>query len=108
MQIYQCPNCGRIYRESENVYYCGNCNYRLLKQEDIKEVRHPELSKRDYHVIGYVGESTNTIVKCPYCNSTDTKKITNLSKAVHTAVFGIWSMGRNSKEWHCNHCDSDF
>ena len=47
-------------------------------------------------------------VTCPYCQSTNTKKITNTSKAVHTAIFGIWSMGRNAKEWHCNNCSSDF
>lgn len=47
-------------------------------------------------------------VECPYCHSTDTKKITNTSKAVHTAVFGIFSMSRNSKNYHCNQCNSDF
>lgn len=49
----------------------------------------------------------NTI-HCPYCNSTNVKKITTTSKAVHTAIFGIFSMGRNSKQWHCNDCKSDF
>ena len=37
MQIYQCPNCGRTYTEFENVYYCGTCNYKLQRQEDINE-----------------------------------------------------------------------
>lgn len=49
----------------------------------------------------------NTI-HCPYCNSTNVKKITTTSKAVHTAIFGIFGMGRNSKQWHCNDCKSDF
>lgn len=52
-------------------------------------------------------EEENTI-HCPYCNSTNVKKITTPSKAVHTAIFGIFSMGRNSKQWHCNSCRSDF
>lgn len=52
-------------------------------------------------------EEENTI-HCPYCNSTNVKKITTTSKAVHTAIFGIFSMGRNSKQWHCNKCKSDF
>lgn len=47
-------------------------------------------------------------VTCPYCKSTNTKKITNTSKAVHTALFGIFSISRNSKQWHCNNCKSDF
>lgn len=46
--------------------------------------------------------------KCPYCNSTNIKKITTGSKVAHTALFGIFSMSRNSKQWHCNECKSDF
>jgi len=48
------------------------------------------------------------VIKCPYCNSIDTKKITTASKVVHTAVFGALTTGRNLKEWHCNRCNSDF
>lgn len=47
-------------------------------------------------------------VECPYCHATNVKKITNTSKAVHTAFFGIFSLSRNSKQWHCNECGSDF
>jgi len=47
-------------------------------------------------------------VECPYCHATNVKKITNTSKAVHTALFGIFSIGRNSKQWHCNQCGSEF
>ena len=53
-------------------------------------------------------EKRNISVTCPYCKSTNTSKITITNKAVHTAVFGVWSMSRNSKEWHCNNCKSDF
>lgn len=63
----------------------------LKQQEQVQESRAEE----------------NTI-HCPYCNSTNVKKITTTSKAVHTAIFGIFSMGRNSKQWHCNDCKSDF
>lgn len=69
-----------------------------------KEIAHK------YHIIQ---ESSKRVeednkVRCPYCNSTNVKKITTTSKAVHTAIFGIFSMGRNSKQWHCNDCKSDF
>ena len=49
-----------------------------------------------------------TGVRCPYCHSKNTKKISNTSKALHTALFGVFSVSRNSKEFHCNHCNSDF
>ena len=47
-------------------------------------------------------------VECPYCHSTSTKKISTLSKAAHTYMFGIFSMSRNSKNFHCNKCGADF
>lgn len=47
-------------------------------------------------------------VECPYCHATNVKKISTTSKAVHTAIFGVFSIGRNSKQWHCNNCNSDF
>lgn len=47
-------------------------------------------------------------VRCPNCHSTNIKKITTGSKVAHTALFGIFSMSRNSKQWHCNNCKSDF
>lgn len=54
-----------------------------------------------------VEEEDNT-PHCPYCNSTNIKKITTGSKVAHTALFGIFSISRNSKQWHCNNCKSDF
>lgn len=53
-------------------------------------------------------QKENISVSCPYCKSTNTSKITVASKALHTAAFGVYSMSRNSKEWHCNNCKSDF
>lgn len=50
----------------------------------------------------------NTTVKCPYCHSINTRKIGVGSKIVHSALFGVFSMGRNGKQWHCNSCGSDF
>lgn len=47
-------------------------------------------------------------VKCPYCNSTDVKKISGTSKVGSVALFGIFAMGKVSKNYHCNNCKSDF
>lgn len=46
-------------------------------------------------------------VKCPYCGSTNTKKISRSSKGLSTLLFGVFS-SKNGKQWHCNHCKSDF
>lgn len=72
----------------------------------IPEIFTPEHS---YEVDKEISKSADQqSVTCPYCHSTDVKKITVGSKALHTAVFGLLSMGRNSKQWHCNNCKSDF
>ena len=47
-------------------------------------------------------------IECPYCHATNVKKISVTSKVAHTALFGIFSMNRNGKRWHCNKCNSDF
>lgn len=47
------------------------------------------------------------IVHCPFCNSTDTTKITASSRAVSYAVWGIFS-DKRGKQWKCNSCKSLF
>lgn len=54
---------------------------------------------------GDLGEKS---VECPYCHSKDTKKISSLSKAGSVALFGVFALGKTSKQWHCNRCKSDF
>lgn len=41
--------------------------------------------------------STNTIIECPYCHSTNTKKIHYFS----------W-LGMVGKQFHCNNCNANF
>lgn len=47
-------------------------------------------------------------VRCPYCHSSNTTKISSFSKEVSVAVLGVYAMGKVSKQWHCNICGSDF
>lgn len=47
-------------------------------------------------------------VECPYCHSTNTKKISGMSKAGSVALWGVFAAGKVSKQWHCNNCKSDF
>lgn len=47
-------------------------------------------------------------IQCPYCKSTNVKKISATSKVTHTALFGLASMKKVNSNWHCNNCKSDF
>lgn len=49
-------------------------------------------------------QSFEPIVTCPYCKSTDTKKISNTSKAMSVGLFGIFGMSKVNKQWHCSNC----
>lgn len=53
-------------------------------------------------------KTIQTSVKCPYCNSTNVRKISGMSKAGNVALWGIFAIGKVSKQWHCNSCKSDF
>ena len=109
MVSYKCPNCGRIYNYGNDGWYqCMNCRYTLKKAEEVKNIKHPELNPMlsNNHVIGTITSDKHS-VKCPYCSSTNTKKISNLSKAGSVALFGIFSQ-KVKKQWHCNNCGSDF
>lgn len=96
MFLYQCPNCKKLYNESSNLYYCPKCRYRLKKieQESLKNA-----SKNT--------TSTISTVECPYCHSTNTKKISGTGRWLSTGIFGLAS-GKIGKQWHCNSCKSDF
>lgn len=66
------------------------------------------ISDRFANAIPEAKKITGITVKCPYCQSTNTKKISNVSKAGSVAVFGVFATGKVSKQWHCNNCKSDF
>lgn len=72
-------------------------NERERKEEkDYQEFK--EQSKRD--VAAYYGHPT---IKCPTCGSTNTKKISGLSKAASVGLFGIFSQ-KVKHQFHCNSC----
>lgn len=50
---------------------------------------------------------TDNKVHCKYCNSTNVKKISGLSKAGSVALWGIFSK-KVHNEFHCNNCGADF
>lgn len=46
-------------------------------------------------------------VSCPYCKSTNTKKISAAGRMFSAGLFGFGSK-KIGKQWHCNGCGSDF
>ena len=125
--IYQgiyCPKCLDSRIRVDEYEECWLCKIEMINsiQGTFDEVWHygenhlelkgtPEFDEQAYQTrINWVPVEygSSNAIKCPYCHSTNTKKISGLSKAGSVALFGIFAMGKVSKQWHCNNCNSDF
>ena len=49
----------------------------------------------------------NPTITCPYCKSSNTKKISTMIRMFCGGLFGFGSK-KIGKQWHCNSCGSDF
>ena len=91
--------------------YCGyNKSYKNILLDDVSEFGEcMNCGRMTYNkVLKGFHSNRKPTVKCPYCNSTDTTKISTSSKVGKIALFGIFSIGKVTKQWHCNNCKSDF
>jgi DNA-directed RNA polymerase subunit RPC12/RpoP len=87
----KCPRCGhdKSYKRFHNCSEFGEC-ISCGKMTYHKLIRNPKE------------------VRCPYCHSANTKKISTASKVGNVALFGVFALGKTMKEWHYNNCKSDF
>jgi hypothetical protein len=79
------------------------CDYFI----DGKPLPNPDLTPQQIAQANAQAQDWLNKVHCPYCNSTNCKKISGVSKATSVAMFGIFSQ-KVKKQWHCNNCKSDF
>lgn len=94
---FVCPKCGH------NKSYV---NILLPDGDEFGECQ--QCGKMTYIIYKDSIPADKPIVRCPYCNSGNTRKITRASKIGGIALFGIFAVGKSTKEWHCNDCKSDF
>ena len=94
-------------------YLCVH-NYMIKKEKGYMNYLKTTIPS-DKHTVEVVNPSyenslkkTKAVITCPYCQSTDCKKISGLSKAGSVALWGIFSLGKTTRQWHCNNCKSDF
>ena len=90
-------------------YKCKECGNDKSYKKILKNLEYGECTKcgkMTYNKM--LSPSKSILVRCPYCHSTNTKKISTTSKVGSVALFGIFAAGKVAKEWHCNNCKSDF
>ena len=93
-QTYKCKHCGNTtYTSIENQFgliaVCDQCGYAEHITHKMPDLPNPTTSE------------------CPYCHSTNTKKISGSSRVASFLTFGLASK-KVGKQWHCNECGSDF
>jgi Zn ribbon nucleic-acid-binding protein len=108
-----CPQCGETDKIEKVTEYgmedirCLRCGC-FIANRIVDENTHHAYA-RSLNNLSRVGVRSNKpTITCPYCHSTNTKKISGLSKAAGIAAFGVFALGRSTKQWHCNNCKSDF
>lgn len=89
----------------------------ILKNEKYDETEHQKVvMAKEKHIIEteqFLAEHSQPsapakpVITCPYCKSTNTKKLSSLSRAFSAGFFGLGS-SKIGKQWHCNSCGSDF
>lgn len=79
------------------------CNYGTKENNAILQAK--ENHKKEEAIQNFQYRNN---AECPYCHSKNTEKISSLSKIGSVALWGVFAVGKVSKQWHCNNCKSDF
>ena len=112
--MYECPKCKKIYffeTSKEYTAICEDCKCSLIFLDNADY--DTELAEKVKNAPKYdPTQDPNSpyyipVIKCPYCSSTDTSKISAMGRVVSTGLFGLGSK-KIGKQWHCNKCKSDF
>lgn len=101
---YLCPKCGKemMYFGTEDINPVTNT---VVNRYDEAERKIQSPGTQSSSEFKHLNPPTIT---CPYCQSTNTKKISGLSKAMSVGLFGIFALGKTTKQFHCNNCGADF
>jgi len=97
--MYECPKCKQIYLFETSKEYnsiCTECKCNLTFIDNYN------CDTQDPNSPYYI-----PVVKCPYCSSTNTSKISMVGRVVSTGLFGLGSK-KIGKQYHCNNCGADF
>ena len=90
-----------IAENSPKDHYCDEP---LVSREHLADLSKPKPQAPPCTGILF---NNQPVVTCPYCQSTNTQKISTMSRAFSVGLFGFGS-SKVGKQWHCNKCGSNF
>ena len=103
-------NQGELSNKILKRYYKKQEKLLLQKQNEAWRQRVSEIENRDKTLNNNIKTFPTPpapVVTCPYCHSTNTKKISQMSRMASIGFWGVFSK-KIGKQWHCNECGSDF
>lgn len=119
---------GPVYDQADKAYSFYNHNFLCWYRDYLREQANPGILERERKEKEQEQENLQIAhdmrkmqvkiqeqqdlasgkrVVCPYCHSTNTEKISTVSRAVSVSLVGAAS-GKIGKQWHCKQCGSNF
>lgn len=101
-KTYRCSNCGGHFFTVK--LFAG-----ILMSVCLKCSNHEQILIYNRIELNDWRANRQNIAKphCPYCNSTNLKKIGVGSRMISAGTLGL-AGSKIGKQWHCNNCKSDF
>lgn len=94
-----CKKCGHITEHGDTY---------LFNTETRRVVKYLYEAPPDQDMLKRIQPKSKPVVTCPYCKSTNTRKLGIGSKAISAGLFGIFALPSISKQWICRDCKSEF
>lgn len=109
-----CEICGSTNQilfddEDRKSIFCKSCkNYKdIYASDELKQYWEKQEQQKIKEELN--SKSSKLIVTCPYCQSTNTSKITLTKRAVKVGLFGIFGVIDDAgKTYKCNGCGCKF
>ena len=81
-----------------------------LRQKDVIEygLKMAEINRQLMLMDELEEKDDSNVLKCPYCNSKDLVRISELGKALKVGFFGLRGADDLGKTWECQNCGSKF
>lgn len=97
----------QTYLNRYTEYLREQADHGCLERERQKEEEELQKSIELHAAMAKMDAERHPHVECPYCHSTNTEKISTVSRAVSVSLVGAAS-GKIGKQWHCKNCNSNF
>lgn len=96
--VFTSPNFDRYYYDHRDEIMSDIIKKAFEGAEDLARIRAKNAGTDKGNPYG---------ITCPYCKATNIRKIGIVSRSISAGIFGLGSK-KIGKQWHCDHCGSDF